>query len=607
MSLFKRQHPPISTHLTSQGTLQVNWEKEYLGEFICPNCNLEQISQFYYQSSTISRLRLKCKSCHKETALTCQVPVHIYRYCPDIVCPNPLCTQIGLNGQKGWVYLRKRKTGACQCYFCGTTFDPKSTDLRSWVGSQAEVNTLPFCFEHDTWDLRNFYNLPNHRLLKFATIEPTWYRLQVKRYLHYLLNLRIYASDGRIQEKFTTLSQFGRIVKQHLIQQPADITREVVLSFSDACKNNKNATLHKKLSNLREFLEWLGLETAQLIRRRDIPKLTINDANWLDEPTRTAIKQHLTKIPTPIARHYLVQEYTAARPIDVCQIAFDCLVFENGKWYIKFYQHKVARWHKLLVTREIRLLIEEQQQWIRQTFGSNYSYLFCHFWNIRQSFYPSFPNIKPLPIPPKVGVKHNPMVRIVRLMIELENIRDANGIRPHFTGKITRSSRLQQVRVKYGIEAAQLYADHVSSATTFQYYAPPTREQVASVDLPFQELLMNRETRFLPWQSLPESLLKNPDAHELDIEILPRLVVYGHCALDPKTPCPYNLYPKCYGCGSFRPSTGKLPLYERQYAAEQKRMDSASEAGAELAYEEALATLEAMDIWLPDLRKEAEQ
>ena len=198
------------------------------------------------------------------------------------------------------------------------------------------------------------------------------------------------------------------------------------------------------------------------------------------------------------------------------------------------------------------------------------------------------------------------MVRIIRILIEEENILDANGQKPHFTGKILRSSRLQEVRVKYGIEAAQLYADHRHNKTTFQHYAPPTREQIAEVDLPFQELLMNPDNKFLPWQSLPESLLKNPKSHELDLEIAPRLVVYGHCALDPKTPCPVNLYPKCYGCSSFRPSTGKLPLYERQYQGEQQRLTDAEKAGAELASEEAQATIEAMDKWLPELRRLAD-
>ncbi len=54
---------------------------------------------------------------------------------------------------------------------------------------------------------------------------------------------------------------------------------------------------------------------------------------------------------------------------------------------------------------------------------------------------------------------------------------------------------------------------------------------------------------------------------------------------------------------SFRPSTIKLPLYERQYQGEQQRLEEAIKAGAELAQEEAQATIEAMDKWLPELKR----
>jgi hypothetical protein len=400
------------------------------------------------------------------------------------------------------------------------------------------------------------------------------------------------------------LGQFGQIILSKNIKSPFAISREAVLELIDSCAELKGKTLQKKLGLLKVFLEWMGLDVKSLLKRRDLPKVSYDDPKWLDEPTRKAIRDHLHKIPAPIARHYLVQEFTAARPRDICYLTFDCLVEENGRWYIKFFQQKVRRWHKIPATREIRSVIETQQQWVRQNLGEEYSYLFCHFRTIRKVSYPTFPSIKPLPQPPKTA-GYSPMVRIIRNLIEVEDIRDCNGRQPHFTDRITRSSRLQEVRSKHGIEAARLYADHAKANTTFQHYAPPTREQIAQVDLPFQELLLNPSNRFLPWQSLPESLLKNPTAHELDLEIAPRFAVYGYCSLNPKIPCPFNQYPKCYGCGSFRPSTGKLPLYERQYTGEIQRMNEAREAGAELAYEEAKMILEAMNTWLPKLKEVA--
>ena len=596
-----KKHLPVSNHQTLESILKVNWNCEYHNEYSCPYCNKGKLTKYHYCSSSVSKLNLQCNYCNKYTNLTCPVPIYICNYLPNLECPNFLCNEIGNNGQKGWIY--KIASDRCRCHFCQIKFNPNSREPQSWMSNQMERKLRPFCFDEDTWYLQHFYENPQNETLNFQSINPDWYRQEVKKYLHYLLKTKLWSCTGKLVAVTTTLRQLGELITLFNLNNKFELNRNLVFQFLDSCKNNKNSTINSKLAILRNFFEWLNLETLSLIRNRDFLKKNKNDADWLDEITRKSIKQHLDKIPEPIARHYLVQAYIAARPTDVCRLTFDCLVEENGKWYIKFFQHKTKRWHKIPASRKIRKVIEEQQQWIRKVFDEDYSYLFCQFRTIRQASYPTFPNIRPLLQPPISAADRNPMVRIIRMLIENENVLDANGQKPYFTGKITRHSRLQEVRTKYGIEAAQLYADHKSSNTTFQHYAPPTREQIAEVDLPFQELLMNPDNKFLPWQSLPESLLKNPKAHELDLEIAPRLVVYGHCALDPKTPCPVNLFPKCYGCSSFRPSTGKLPLYERQYQGEQQRLTEAETAGAELVREEAKSTIEAMDKWLPELRR----
>ena len=402
------------------------------------------------------------------------------------------------------------------------------------------------------------------------------------------------------------MRNFGQVVEKYGLEKPADINRATIVACLDNNQQLHHRTYCGYLSSLRSFLNWLELPSEQLIRIRDFPKGEKSSPDWLDTSVRTSIRQYLDKIPAPIARQYLLQDYTATRPADICQMPFDCLEEEEGNWFICFYQHKVARQHRLPANREIRATVEKQQQWICEVLGQDYPYLFCHFRGLQKRQYPSFSIIRPLREPSRINTNENIVVRVVQLMIEQEDIRDLNGQRPRFTGKITRASRLQEIRVKHGLEAAQLYADHTDSSVTLQHYAPATREQVAKVDLPFQEILMNSNKRFLPWQSLPESLLRNPKAHELDLEISPRLLVYGYCSLDPKTPCPYSLYPKCYGCSSFRPSTSKLPMYERQYVGEKQRMEEVEAARAELIYEEARATLEAMDNWLPELRRLAD-
>jgi transcription elongation factor Elf1/integrase len=600
----QRKHLPISRHQTLNGILEVDWLQDYQGEFTCPQCNQGRLTKAYFAHGSVNGVRLGCNSCGQYTFLSCENPAYIYNYQADLECPNPLCTGIGPRGQRGWIY-KCNDLGYGRCRYCKIIFEPSATVQYNWQGRQKLQELLPFDFAANTWDLRHFYEKPYYRLLTFDGIEPDWFCLQAKQYLHYLLKAQVYSSTSQIRAIRAVLGQLGEVLKQRKCSSLQDIKRSDILNLIDAWQSIKGRTVYTKLYQLKEFLSWAGLEAEALVKRRDFPKIRHDDPVWLDEPTRSAIKSHLHKLPEPLARHYLVQEYTAARPGDVCQMQFDCLVAENSKWYIRFFQQKTKRWHQIPANREIRRIIEAQQAWIRQTLGPDYNYLFCHFRVFKKGSYPKFSRIKPLPEPPKTNADVNPMVRAIRYLIEAEDIRDSNGQQPHFTGRITRSSRLQEIRVKHGIEAAQLYADHVSSTTTFQHYAPPTREQVATADLPFQELLLNPDNKFLPWQSLPESLLKNPKAHELDIEINPRLTVYGHCALDPKTPCPHNLYPKCYGCSSFRPSTGKLPLYERQYQSEVQRMEQAKTAGAELVYEEAKATVEAMKQWLPQLREVA--
>ncbi len=593
--------PNVSNHETLHGTLEVDWRQEYAGEYCCPQpkCEAGKL-QFYQQNSYVG---LRCLSCKKCISLSYKVPRHISHYQPPLKCPNPLCKEIGPDGKTlGWIYrLGRSNRELYKCYFCKIDFSP-TEEKRGWQNCQKADVVRPINFDDDIWDLANFYREPRPKTLTFDTIHPEWYQLQVKRYVHYLLQSRVY-SCGSLRSIFSLLRQFGQMVNNHHCQQLTDINRQVVLKFIESCRANNERTRNSKLLNLQRFFEWLGLDNAELVRQRDILKVNHNDPDWLDDKVRQAIKKSLDKIPAPIARQYRVQEYTATRPSDLRQIPFDCLVEENGVWFIQFYQQKVNRQHRIFANREIRRVIEEQQQWVRETLGQDYSYLFCNFRGMRSQTYPTFPGMRPLPKPPTARADCAPMIKIIRLLIEREDILDSNGQRPHFTGKIIRSSRLQEVRVNYGIEAAQLYADHKSSTTTFRHYTPPTPEQVAEVDMRFQELLLNPDNKFLRWQTLPKSLLENPKAHELDTEISPRLVVYGHCELDPKTPYPYTLYPKCYGCASFNPSTTKLPLYERQYEGEKLRLEEAKEVGAELAYEEAKSTIEAMDKWLPKLRK----
>lgn len=300
----KRKYQPISIHQTLYGQLTVNWEQEYNNEFRCPLCNVGDFTRFNYREGSTCKITLSCNHCRtksglkKTISLTCQVKAHIYNYRADKECPNPLCTQIGRHGQKGWIYKIGGNASDAGCYFCGIKFKYDSSYSNSWFGSQIEDKVSPFCFDDDIWDLRNFFNKPYQKQLIFQKIQPHWYKQEAKKYIFYLLKSKRFTSDSQIRSSTIYLKQFGKIVKNSYIENKLGIKRDAVRKFLGTCKNNKNKTINRKLASLRDFFDYLNLD-SQLIRSRDFLKERKNEPDWLDEITRKAIKQHIEKIPAP--------------------------------------------------------------------------------------------------------------------------------------------------------------------------------------------------------------------------------------------------------------------------------------------------------------------
>ncbi|MDJ0574077.1 MAG: site-specific integrase [Xenococcaceae cyanobacterium MO_234.B1] len=250
-----RTHFPISEHPTLNETLKVNWKLEYKEEFNCPSCNRGQITRYRYSSGLTCKLILNCNSCDSRISLTCRVPIYIYNYRPEVECPNPLCTDIGHNGQKGWVYLRSKIKNNYQCRFCQIIFNPNSTKHMSWAATQAEKNLSPFVFDEDIWQLGYFYKDPQDKTLNFQDIHPIWYRQKVIKYLHYLLNSQAYSSS-EIKSKRSNLKRFGESIVAMKIERLNDITRSTITHFLDICKSNGNKTINNKASFISNFFKY---------------------------------------------------------------------------------------------------------------------------------------------------------------------------------------------------------------------------------------------------------------------------------------------------------------------------------------------------------------
>lgn len=167
----------------------------------------------------------------KKTGLTCKVPAYIYNYQCSLECLNPLCTQLGHDGQKGWIYKVGDTTGSCKCYFCEIIFNPTASGVSSWVYSQKEHKILPFDFDEDSWNILYFgYEHHSIKQIHFLDIYPNWYVLFAKRYAYYLLQNQVFNVSG-IRQRIGVLKQFGQIIQQYKIQSHTEISRRILLTF----------------------------------------------------------------------------------------------------------------------------------------------------------------------------------------------------------------------------------------------------------------------------------------------------------------------------------------------------------------------------------------
>jgi integrase len=90
------------------------------------------------------------------------------------------------------------------------------------------------------------------------------------------------------------------------------------------------------------------------------------------------LNQYLNGLPSPIKRLILVLQETGMRISEISVLPWDCLLQDaEGDWWLKYYQSKMRKEHSIAISRITAGIILEQQQYIRENLGSNFSYLFC--------------------------------------------------------------------------------------------------------------------------------------------------------------------------------------------------------------------------------------
>jgi integrase len=553
--------------------IEINWKRDYKGEFCCPNCNKTGL-QSWGRNNADTKRRFRCSNCKQRTSESCEIKFTSSKAKSEInwradykigefACPDPNCDArymllMGTNRNNG------KKTFRCKV--C-RVMSVNSLDLKNNIIARFGQYTSfkPFLFEDDIWDLRAVVSSFNNRqsnmfFVNFENVQLDWFRLHVKEYTYYLAKINKPLST--ITSHLTSLRIFSYYLAEKNIIGINEINRNLILDFMSWDWTGRDG-MRYRLGILRNFFligkvqEKFEID-QDIIRDTDFPKRIIKEAEPLSDTVREQIEKNLHKLPEPIARMWIIASFTAMRPNELALLKKDCLIQEGERWKIVWYRQKSQDQHEVPITRIIAKVIQEQLEYIENLWKNDWEYLFCHYQGFSKanSFHLDLKPIKKL-----IDKSRNPLTTAIRSLIKTEDIRDDNGELAKFSFRLVRPTRLTQLFEQgHDLAVVSAWAGHKQLITTALHYTHVSCDLIQKEAGHIQKALLNSDGQYMRYETLPKTFWENPYAHQLE---LPgdhiNTPIYGYCGLPLEQAC--DKFRACYTCSCFLAIPEKLPLY----------------------------------------------
>jgi integrase len=243
-------------------------------------------------------------------------------------------------------------------------------------------------YDKDVWNLRRLgiagRASATVNYLTFTRITQLWLKEAIKRYCRYTL-ARGAASSCR--EWINVSSQFSEyLAESHPDMSGAEMRREVLLGFAPFLER-VGYSLNRRYStliHLRTILEhcgregWGGLPDRVLLYKQDLPARTAAIPRFIPDEVVRALNEHLDDLPEDQQRMLLVIQEVGMRGGELCEAPFDGLLRDNeGDYFLLYHQGKMRKEHHVPISRELALVVKEQQSFVRERFpGRVQRYLF---------------------------------------------------------------------------------------------------------------------------------------------------------------------------------------------------------------------------------------
>jgi integrase/transcription elongation factor Elf1 len=597
---------------------RIDWEREYQGEFICPDCEKDGMIARGIHKGTEKR-EFYCSGCRKRQKESCDIgeikevedPLnsgckwYTNHRIQGFICPN--CQEENMYFER--IRINRKNKKVFKCRSCGNRQHDSITLVDSNLTHYSNNGRPIKLFEwlNEKWDLRMINNNFDERdvdicIANFADFKSDWFESEVKKYIYSLCQVN--TPFGTIKPKLSSLRTFSRYLFKENIMGFHQIDRSIILDYLS--KENK-VTKHK-LGTLRDFFTlgtikgWFDID-RDIIRSADYPKIHTENPDPLSDYVRKQIEENLHLLPDPIVRMFLICYFAAMRPCEIALLKQDCLVQEGQHWKLVWRRKKGKDQHEIPVSRTIAQVVQEQQEYIHKLWSDDWDYLFCHY-RYLSSTDPSMPKMKPakkvLPLD-----DNNPLSVGIRTLIKACDIQDENGESAKFQHRITRPTRLTELFAEgHDLAVVSAWAGHKQLATTNIYYTQVSCELMEREAGHIQKALVNSGGRQVLYESYPKSFWENPTAHKLELSGTHiNTPIYGYCGLAIGEAC-YK-FRACYTCNSFVATIEKLPQYINTRDELRTKQAKALSLGQEVLVEQFGKQADQLDKIIASLQQEA--
>ena len=442
------------------------------------------------------------------------------------------------------------------------------------VGSikiQAELE-----YDKDIWDVRNlgidFNRSRQDYKLNFTTITQAWLRQACKEYIRYTLATKTF---NEALARLTGIRRFSKFLRDfYPLAAPTSLNRRIVVHFLSYLLEAGLAisTRSSNIGYLKTFFElccrnsWIPITTATLIFREDYPGSPPQHIpRYIHQEVLDQLNQNLDGLPEPIMRMVLVIRECAMRISELCLLPFNCLSQDaQGDWFLRYYQSKMKKEIVIPVSREIVAVIQEQQQFIKETLGNDYPYLFsarrkgC----VDKKFIPA---AKPM--------YQKSFATALNRLAQERNICDNSGQLWKFeTHQFRHTVATQMINSNVPLHIIQRYLGHESPDMTARY------SYIHNQTLKVEVAKFHGKTVNIAGQ-IVES--ENPELDTTDLRwfkrnILAQALPNGSCALPaPMKECPHAN--ACLTCTHFRTTIEFLDQHKQQLEVTEKIIEKAKD------------------------------